>query len=84
MTDHQLDIVIPVYNESPTLERSVRRLHHFLTKSLPFAWRIVIADNASVDRTLAVADELAEELPSVTVLHLSLPAYPRSAGRLDR
>ena len=66
-----VDIVVPVYNEEQSLPRSIRRLHLFLRSNMPFAWRIVIADNASVDRTLAVADELAEELPGVEVLHVS-------------
>ncbi len=38
---------------------------------MPYAWRIVIADNASTDATLAMARALAFELEHVTVLHLS-------------
>ena len=66
-----VDIVVPVYNEEQALERSIRRLHTFLRANLPFAWRIVIADNASIDRTLAVANGLAADLPGVEVRHLS-------------
>jgi glycosyltransferase involved in cell wall biosynthesis len=66
----RVDIVIPVYNEEHVLERSVRRLHDFLVANLPLAWRIVIADNASTDRTLSIARALAASLPAVTVLHL--------------
>ena len=66
-----VDIVVPVYNEEQALERSIRRLHMFLRANLPFAWRIVIADNASIDRTLAIADGLAADLPGVEVRHLS-------------
>jgi glycosyltransferase involved in cell wall biosynthesis len=66
----RIDIVVPVYNEQAALERSIRRLHGFLAAELPFAWRIVIADNASTDATLAVARSLALELDHVTVLHL--------------
>jgi glycosyltransferase involved in cell wall biosynthesis len=46
----------------------VRRLHRFLTGAFPFAWRIMIADNASTDATPAIARALAEELRGVTVL----------------
>jgi glycosyltransferase involved in cell wall biosynthesis len=46
-----VDVVVPVFNEEAALERSIRRLHRFLTESFPFACRIVIADNASTDRT---------------------------------
>ena len=66
----QLEIVVPVYNEQSVLERSIRRLHRFLSTSMPFAWRIVIADNASTDATLPIAQALARELPDTEVLHL--------------
>ncbi len=66
----RVDIVVPVYNEQSGVERSVRRLHAFLSDGFPFAWRIVIADNASTDATLTIARGLALELPHTTVLHL--------------
>ena len=66
----RIDIVVPVYNEAAGLERSIRRLHAFLSAELPFAWRIVIADNASTDPTLAIARALAVELSYTTVMHL--------------
>jgi glycosyltransferase involved in cell wall biosynthesis len=65
-----IDIVVPVYNEDAGLELSIRRLHAFLSAEMPFEWRIVIADNASTDATLAIARALALELSRVTVLHL--------------
>jgi putative flippase GtrA len=66
----QIEIVVPVYNEEPALELSVRRLHRYLRAEFPFSWRIVIADNASTDATAAIASELARELPSVSFLRL--------------
>jgi len=66
-----IEIVVPVYNEQAVLQRSIRRLHHYLSVNMPFAWRIVIADNASVDATLTIAWTLAYELPNVEVMHLS-------------
>jgi glycosyltransferase involved in cell wall biosynthesis len=66
----QVDIVVPVFNEERALGPSIRRLHAFLAESFPFSWRIVIADNASTDDTLAVARRLEYELPDVAVLHL--------------
>jgi putative flippase GtrA len=65
-----LDIVIPVYNEEQDLPGSVRRLHHFLATEVPYPSRITVADNASTDSTLAVAQALADELPDVDVIHL--------------
>jgi putative flippase GtrA len=66
----QIDVVIPVYNEERALEDTVRRLHRYLFDELPFTWRIVIADNASVDATPAIAGRLARELPGVVHLRL--------------
>jgi putative flippase GtrA len=65
-----VEIVVPVHDEEPTLAFSMRRLHSFLTAEFPFSWRIVIADNASKDGTPAVAAALAAELPAVSVLRL--------------
>lgn len=66
----RVDAVIPVYNEAHVLEKSVATLSAFLTAHLPYDWRIVVADNASTDRTLAVAERIAHENRRVTVLHL--------------
>jgi glycosyltransferase involved in cell wall biosynthesis len=66
----RVDVVVPVHNEDATLEDSIRRLHEFLCDELPYAWRIVIADNASTDATLAVARGLAFALDHTTVLHV--------------
>src|SRR3984957_11318637 len=74
----RVDIVIPVYNEQAGLEPSIRRLHEFLGAKLPFAWRIVIADNASTDATLAIARSLAVELAGTTVLHLDAKGRGRA------
>jgi glycosyltransferase involved in cell wall biosynthesis len=66
----RVDVVIPVYNEQTVLADSVHQLHAFLEAELAHDWRIVIADNASTDATLAVARGLVGELPHVTVVHL--------------
>jgi glycosyltransferase involved in cell wall biosynthesis len=65
-----VEVVVPVFNEQAALERSIRRLHRFLSAELPFSWRIVIADNASTDATPSVAAALAHELPGIEVLRL--------------
>ena len=65
-----VEIVVPVYNEAAGLDRSIRRLHRFLTDGFPFRWRITIADNASVDATPEIARRLAATLPSVQHLRL--------------
>jgi len=67
-----VDVVVPVYNEEQILAASVGRLRDFLsdTDTFPFAWRIVIADNASTDGTAAIAERLADEDDRVSHLRL--------------
>ena len=65
-----VEIVVPVHNEEATLERSIRRLHAYLTERFPLPWLVTVADNASTDRTWADACCLAEELDGVRAVHL--------------
>src|SRR5215211_6908100 len=66
----RVDAVIPVYNEAHVLEKSVATLSEYLERRLPYDWRIVVADNASTDATLAVATRIGDENRRVNVLHL--------------
>jgi putative flippase GtrA len=65
-----LDVVVPVYNEQADLAQSVERLHAYLLDHLPLSFRITIADNASTDRTWAIAGQLEQRLPQVYAVHL--------------
>ncbi len=76
-----VELVIPVYNERRTLEASLRRLHGFLSSRFPLSWRIVIADNASTDGTLALARRLSYELPNVEAMHLDEKGRGRALKR---
>jgi glycosyltransferase involved in cell wall biosynthesis len=66
-----VDVVIPVYNEERALATSIRRLNGYLSSEFPFPAVITIADNASTDSTLTIANSLAIELAGVRVLHLN-------------
>ena len=65
-----VDVVIPVYNEEVALSGSVAKLRAFLQENLALPWTIVIADNGSIDHTLAVAQKLAGQYLGVTYIHL--------------
>ncbi len=65
-----VDVAVPVHDEEADLERSVRRLHGHLRRHFPFPARITIVDNASTDRTWAIARRLEAELPDVRAVHL--------------
>ncbi|MGW5671154.1 glycosyltransferase [Micromonospora sp. NPDC003776] len=73
-----LDVVVPVHNEETDLAPCVRRLHAHLTEHFPYPFRITVADNASVDGTLAVAEALAAQLPELGVLHLDAKGRGRA------
>ena len=66
-----VDIVVPVYNEQNILEKSISTLCGFLEKNFKHSWSIIIADNASIDRTLEIANSLAKKYKKVKVLHLN-------------
>jgi glycosyltransferase involved in cell wall biosynthesis len=69
--DHAaVDVVLPVHNEQRVLAASVCTLHAHMQRELPLPFRITIADNASEDRTLAIAQALSRELAEVEVIHL--------------
>jgi glycosyltransferase involved in cell wall biosynthesis len=60
----RVDVVIPVYNEERALPVTIPELRSFLSgPEFPYEWRIVIADNASIDNTPAVSRELSEKYP---------------------
>jgi len=66
--------VIPVYNEAPLVEGSVRELRARLLKWGP-SFEILVAENGSTDDTARIVRELAEELPEVRLLQTSRPDY---------
>ena len=69
-SDTMVDVVIPVYNEEAALEGSISKLSAYLEERCPYRWRIVIADNASIDRTPEIGARLAEAGPRVSYLRL--------------
>jgi glycosyltransferase involved in cell wall biosynthesis len=73
-----LDVVVPVYNEQLDLAASVRRLHTYLAGTLPYPFRITIADNASTDATPFIAARLAAELPEVVFVRLAAKGRGRA------
>lgn len=77
-----LEVVVPVYNEEVGLEACVRRLRRHLRSQIPYSARITIADNASVDGTLALARSLADEFDDVRVVHLDAKGRGRALHRV--
>jgi len=65
-----LDIVIPVHNEEKALVASVETVRAHL-RTLPFEYRVTIADNASTDATSLLAHQLAHRFDDVRVVSLT-------------
>lgn len=56
-----VDIVIPVYNEELALPANIPILENYCTHNLSdYDWRIIIADNASTDRTGEIATRFSK------------------------
>ena len=76
-----VDVVIPVYNEERVLTQSINTLRQFLENNLAHNWTIVIADNASTDKTWQAAQALSREYPDVVSLHLDEKGRGRALRR---
>jgi glycosyltransferase involved in cell wall biosynthesis len=73
MAPAALSIVVPAFNEEATLARVVEKLIH-----VPYLLEVVIVDDCSSDRTLAIARELAARYPQVRAL-----THERNRGKTD-
>lgn len=60
-----VEIAVPVYNEAESLAANIDTLIGYLRSEFPFAYRIVIVDNASTDRTPQVAAHVADYFEEV-------------------
>ena len=68
-----VDLVLPVYNEEAILERSTETVLAWADAHPEHAWRIVIADNASADRTLEIGRRLEQQHEGrVAALHIPM------------
>lgn len=65
-----LEVVIPVHNEERDLEAAVVGVHAYL-RTLPYTFRVTIADNASTDGTAAVARRLSAGFGEVAYAYLA-------------
>jgi glycosyltransferase involved in cell wall biosynthesis len=72
-----VSIVIPIYNEEGILHSAVVDLRERLA---PFGWRyeIVLSENGSRDRTIALAQSLQDKYPEVRFLSSSEPNYGKA------
>jgi glycosyltransferase involved in cell wall biosynthesis len=70
VTDMKVEITIPIYNEEEQLAASIGKLVRFTAGLSQFETQVVIADNASTDRSWEIAQELARTHANVRAHHL--------------
>jgi len=78
----RVSIVIPVYNEEAILRAAILDLRERL-EALDWTYEIILAENGSKDRTVAVGQELAEKYATssrgpVKILSLGEPNYGKA------
>ena len=68
MTSPLLSIIIPALNEEARLPDTLDKILAYLAQQ-PYQAEIIVVENGSTDRTLAIAQDYAARLPSVHALH---------------
>ena len=73
----RVSIVIPVYNEEAILETAVV---HLIDRLSAFDWpfELIITENGSKDRTIAIGEELAARYPQVRLMSAGEPNYGKA------
>ena len=70
--DIKIDIVIPVYNEEQILEKNIGKLIASLKVNLSYKnYKVIIADNGSIDNTFAISQKLEKRHSEVTCFYLN-------------
>ncbi len=67
-----LSIVLPAYNEEARLHSTLGQVFDFL-KDQDYTAEVIVVENGSHDKTLAIAQSFAKEHPGLTVLQEPLP-----------
>lgn len=77
MSVPEVSLVIPVYNEEGILHSAVVDLRERLAP-LGFSFEIILAENGSRDRTIAIARELEQKYPEVRHISSAEPNYGKA------
>jgi glycosyltransferase involved in cell wall biosynthesis len=77
VSELDLSVVIPIYNEEGILHSAVVDLRERLSP-LGFRYEIVLAENGSRDGTVNLAHELSHKYPEVRLLSVGEPNYGRA------
>jgi glycosyltransferase involved in cell wall biosynthesis len=75
-----LSIIIPARNEEIRLPRALGQVFAFLEKQT-YTSEVLVVENGSQDRTLAMAREFTGSFPGLRILHEDLPGKGRAVRR---
>ena len=64
-----LSIIIPAYNEEKRLPDTLKTIQDFLSAQ-NYQAEVLVVENGSSDRTLAIAQEFASRTPEFQALHV--------------
>ncbi len=70
----EVTFVIPVHNEGPIIEGSIRELRARFAK-VGRRFEIIIAENGSTDDTVSIAEDLCAAFPNIRLLRAPEPNY---------
>jgi glycosyltransferase involved in cell wall biosynthesis len=76
----KVSIVIPIYNEEGILEASLAELREKLGE-IGWSYEILLAENGSTDKTIALAEAECEKHPEVRLISLGEPNYGAALKR---
>ncbi len=74
MSDGNLSVFFPAFNEGGNIENTVKKATAVLEK-LNLIWEIIIVDDGSKDNTLEVAEGLARNNSKIRVIHQNNGGY---------
>ncbi len=72
-----LSIIYPAHNEEQRLPETLLKTVQFV-QTQPYPVEVIVAENGSSDRTLAIAQDFAARHPFISVLHIDQPGKGRA------
>src|SRR5258706_6119344 len=76
----KISIVIPVYNEESIVREASLELMAKLDE-LGYDFELILSENGSKDRTIAILEALARENPKIRFFHSDEPNYGKALRR---
>lgn len=83
MNNILVEVALPVYNEEKELEKSALKLYSFLKDTYGESkFKITIADNASIDKSIDVGKKLAKKYKSINYIRLDKKGRGRAIKKV--